>query len=436
MQVLQRIRGPDACIDKEFNEIKSFCKRQEEIIEEPTPSTVNTLYSYPSTSSNTSNNSTEDAIKKQKVVDKEKKFSYIIKRVWGDKYLRKALIVGAALQAVQQLTGINTVMYYSATIIQMSGVHDKTLAVWFASITAMVNFLTSFIGLYLVEKIGRRLLTLGSLAGVILSLVILGIGFQVGSNSTPAISFRSTDPFMNSSYASECFSYDTCNGCIASAHCGYCVEESSMSTPFPNGTCLPAFMTKPESGSTIGSCAAKNQAPNTVWAYNFCPSPNSWLILLGLCLYLLAFGPGMGPMPWTINSEIYPNWARGVCYSVITSTNWFFNGLISLTFLSLATALTKQGAFWLYSMFGLAGFIFFFFNLPETKGQNLEETSSLFGPSNRPVRLSRNKLQTPIGSRRSSISSYTQNIRENNNLTLNAGKKESFDNPAFVADVP
>lgn len=77
----------------------------------------------------------------------------------------------------------------------------------------------------------------------------------------------------------------------------------------------------------------------------------------------------MGPMPWTINSEIYPLWARSVCFSIATSFNWFSNLIVTLTFLSLTERITKYGVFYLYATFAMIGWLFFFFKLPETKNK-------------------------------------------------------------------
>ena len=68
------------------------------------------------------------------------------------------------------------------------------------------------------------------------------------------------------------------------------------------------------------------------WAYDHCPFALSWLAILGLILYLACFAPGMGPMPWTVNSEIYPQWARSFGNSSSAATNWIFNLLVSITF--------------------------------------------------------------------------------------------------------
>ena len=51
----------------------------------------------------------------------------------------------------------------------------------------------------------------------------------------------------------------------------------------------------------------------------------------------------MGPMPWTINSEIYPLWARSTCTAISTSFNWIFNLTVSLSFLTLTEQITKYG---------------------------------------------------------------------------------------------
>ena len=54
----------------------------------------------------------------------------------------------------QQLCGINTVMYYSATVIEMAGVGDESSAIWWAALTAAVNFVCTLVGLYYVDKKG------------------------------------------------------------------------------------------------------------------------------------------------------------------------------------------------------------------------------------------------------------------------------------------
>ena len=62
--------------------------------------------------------------------------------------------------------------YYSATILQMSGVEDDRLAIWLAALTAFINFIFTLVGVWLVERMGRRKLTLGSLTGECLISVL------------------------------------------------------------------------------------------------------------------------------------------------------------------------------------------------------------------------------------------------------------------------
>ncbi|XP_011720222.1 proton myo-inositol cotransporter isoform X2 [Macaca nemestrina] len=245
---------------------------------------------------------------------------------------RRALIVGCGLQMFQQLSGINTIMYYSATILQMSGVEDDRLAIWLASVTAFTNFIFTLAGVWLVEKVGRRKLTFGSLAGTTVALIILALGFVLSAQVSPRITFQ---PITPSGQNATCTSYR-------------CENETKFKTE------------------------------DIFWAYNFCPTPYSWTALLGLILYLVFFAPGMGPMPWTVNSEIYPLWARSTGNACSSGINWIFNVLVSLTFLHTAEYLTYYGAFFLYAGFAAVGLLFIYGCLPETKGKKLEEIESLF----------------------------------------------------------
>ena len=61
------------------------------------------------------------------------------------------------------------------------GVHDKRLAIWLSSVTALVNCIVSFVSLSFIDKVRRRTLTMLSLLGVVISLVILASAFQLSA---------------------------------------------------------------------------------------------------------------------------------------------------------------------------------------------------------------------------------------------------------------
>jgi sugar porter (SP) family MFS transporter len=104
-----------------------------------------------------------------------------------------------------------------------------------------------------------------------------------------------------------------------------------------------------------------------------------WLALACLLTYIMGFAVGLGPVFWLMISEIFPLQMRGPAMAVCTMFNWGFNFLISYTFLTLTTAITKQGAFWLYAFFGICAVIFFMTIVPETKDRSLEEIQSDLG---------------------------------------------------------
>ncbi|XP_008289630.1 proton myo-inositol cotransporter isoform X2 [Stegastes partitus] len=298
----------------------------------------------------------------------------VILRILRHGPTRRALIVGCGLQMFQQLSGINTVMYYSATILQMAGVRDDKQAIWLAAATSATNFVFTLVGVWLVERVGRRKLTLGSLIGTGLSLALLAIGFLLSAQNSPPVTLHPVD-FQNST----CRLYGSCELCMLDPDCGFCYRDNG--TRVFDSSCVSADQTSTDHAAW-GRCSNRTEAAdNPIWAYNYCPTSYSWIVLMGLILYLAFFAPGMGPMPWTVNSEIYPLWARSVGNACSAGVNWIFNVLVSLTFLHVAQFLTYYGAFFMYTGLVVLALLFVLGCLPETQGLQLEEIENLFtGP--------------------------------------------------------
>ena len=104
-----------------------------------------------------------------------------------------------------------------------------------------------------------------------------------------------------------------------------------------------------------------------------------WFALACLLVYIAGFAIGLGPVFWLMIAEIFPLQMRGPAMAVCTMFNWGFNFLIAYTFLSLTTAITKQGTFWLYAFFGICAVVFFVTVVPETKDRTLEEIQADLG---------------------------------------------------------
>lgn len=90
-------------------------------------------------------------------------------------------------------------------------------------------------------------------------------------------------------------------------------------------------------------------------------------------LYLFAFGLGLSPIPWAVNSEIYPMHARSAAAAQATFANWETNFLVSVTFVSVINACGALPTFLAYAIITLGGGLVVVFFLPETARQSLED---------------------------------------------------------------
>ncbi len=93
---------------------------------------------------------------------------------------RTPLIVGVGLAVFQQVTGINTVIYYAPAILKQAGFASNAAAILATAGIGLVNVLMTVAALLLIDRVGRRKLLLGGLVAMAACLVILTGAFVTG----------------------------------------------------------------------------------------------------------------------------------------------------------------------------------------------------------------------------------------------------------------
>ena len=93
---------------------------------------------------------------------------------------RRPLILGVALAIFQQVTGINTVIYYAPMIFQDAGLSSASVAILATAGVGLVNVIMTVVAMRLLDRVGRRALLIGGLLGMIAMLLVLAGGFMVG----------------------------------------------------------------------------------------------------------------------------------------------------------------------------------------------------------------------------------------------------------------
>jgi SP family galactose:H+ symporter-like MFS transporter len=98
--------------------------------------------------------------------------------------VKAALVVGVGLAILQQVTGINTVIYYAPTIVEFTGVNSSAGSILAAVGVGVINVAMTVVALRLLDRAGRRTLLVIGVSGMSLSLFALGGAFVGGGGST------------------------------------------------------------------------------------------------------------------------------------------------------------------------------------------------------------------------------------------------------------
>lgn len=111
----------------------------------------------------------------KEIIDKEKKIKEETSaKEFMKPWVRKILFLGIGIGVTQQITGVNSIMYYGTEILRNAGFATKAALI--ANIAnGVIAVVATLVGIWLLGKIGRRPMLLSGQVGVIISLILLSV---------------------------------------------------------------------------------------------------------------------------------------------------------------------------------------------------------------------------------------------------------------------
>jgi sugar porter (SP) family MFS transporter len=200
--------------------------------------------------------------------------------------VRHVMVIGVALAVFQQVTGINTIIYYAPTLLSAAGLGNSA-ALLANVVNGAVNVAMTIVAIRLLDRAGRRPLLLGGTAGMAAGMIVVALTFAIGGSQLH--------------------------------------------------------------GGTV------------------------YIAIAGLLLYTGSFAIGLGPVFWLLISEIYPVKIRGQAMSVATMANWGANFVVTISFLTLLSAIGNAGTFFLFAGLSIVALAYFQRQVPETKNRSLQD---------------------------------------------------------------
>jgi MFS transporter, SP family, galactose:H+ symporter len=102
---------------------------------------------------------------------------------------RRAIGLGIGLQVIQQLTGINVVMYFAPTIFRIAGFATTNAQMWGTVIVGVTNVLATFIAIAFVDRLGRKPIMYAGFVTMGLAMVTVGTLFNMRIEKHPELGY-------------------------------------------------------------------------------------------------------------------------------------------------------------------------------------------------------------------------------------------------------
>ena len=310
-------------------------------------------------------------------------------------------VLACVILACNQTTGVNSIIGYNATILIQAGLDDKHAHLGYMILT-LVNFLMTIGGVLLVDRKGRKfLLSLGS-AGIVASLLVVGVLFHkteaqrvdvkdavqalVTADETLKISFNqaAATNFLSGNKFGDRPSSLVVIYRYGDFQAATDVARSDDATAKPleiTRASLPANKVIAWFSNPFANLGAARVAPLKIEHALITPIPdthNGWLTAVFLFVFMAFFAVGPGVCVWLALSELMPTRIRSNGMSIALLINQAVSTTIAAIFLPTVGKYGYSNLFFIFAGCTVVYFITAMFFLPETKGKTLEEIEEHF----------------------------------------------------------
>merc|ERR1712241_225397 len=117
----------------------------------------------------------------------------------------------------------------------------------------------------------------------------------------------------------------------------------------------------------------------------------SFLPITATITFTASFSIGFGPLPWVMNSELFPKEAKNLASSIGAMFNWFCAFLIVYFYPMAEKAIGKYVCYFFFGGNCLVGAVFIQLFVPETKGKTEEDMRNYFLDKTKDKKCEENK---------------------------------------------
>ncbi len=310
-------------------------------------------------------------------------------------------VLACIILACNQATGINSIIGYNTTIFIQAGLSDYWAHLG-GVIQTIVNFLMTIVAVLLVDRKGRKfLLSVGS-AGVIVSLLCVGMVFHkteaqrvdvrealqatvISSNQTAVVEFNDATAaeFLADKKIAQpkslvvIYSY----GDFKAATKVVRSDDPNAKLTIGRASCVPDTKVAAFFKNPFANLDAARTAPLKIENALITPVPserNGWLTAILVYCFMGFFAIGPGVCVWLALSELMPTRIRSNGMSAALLINHCISTTIAAVFLPTVGKYGYSTMFFIFAGCTVVYFITATFFLPETKGKTLEEIEEHF----------------------------------------------------------